>query len=179
MTEIRDVFNKDFNEPGLETSIDWTLPRREFAANVKGLFEELKKRGAAFPLPLSASSGSAASVLAGVDCRRCDGLCCNRPSTYISVFPSEAVRLGVKGTPDSKGQMQLPLPCKFVKKGQCSNYSDRPARCRFYPVQIGGAAGAQGNVTFIGLDSFCPESFRLGLRIYMASYDLAHGLKSL
>lgn len=180
MTELNRAFSPLFNEPGFEARIDWNVSRREFAENIKRLLEELRKNRAAIPLPVQGTTGLAASLLAGIDCKRCDGLCCTRGSQYISLFPSEAARLGIKGAPDDMGQVPMSLPCKFLRKGQCSVYADRPARCRFYPVQIGGSAkGAGGEGVFVGLDSSCPEALRLGLRVYMASYDLAHGMKDL
>jgi Fe-S-cluster containining protein len=92
--------------------------------------------------------------------------------------PPEALKLGIKGTSDGSGQVLLSLPCKFFKKGQCSIYSERPAACRFYPVQVGGTGkGSSPQDVIIGLDSYCPESLRLGLRVYLAAYDLAHAAK--
>jgi Fe-S-cluster containining protein len=180
MTEIRSAFSPMFNETGFEARLDWHVSRREFAENVKRLFEELRSHKAAFPLPVPASTGTAACLLAGIDCKGCPGLCCTRSSKHVSLFPSEAVRLGVKGTPDSQGQIPLPLPCQFLRKGQCSVYAERPAHCRLYPVQTGGSGqGTAGQEVIVGLDSYCPEALRLGLRVYMTSYDLAHGLKSL
>ena len=180
MSELRGAYSPLFKEIGFEAQIDWNVSRREFAQNLKRLFEDLRKNHAAIPLPVAVSSGLAACVLAGIDCKSCTGLCCNRGSQHVSLFPSEALKLEIKGTPDSKGQISMTLPCKFVKKGQCSIYSDRPARCRLYPIQIGGSGtGASAPSAIVGLDSYCPESLRLGLRIYMASYDLAHGLKEL
>ncbi len=180
MSELRSAFSPVFNEAGFETRIDWDVSRRDFAENLKKLFEDIRKRHAAIPLPVAASTGTAAALLAGIDCRGCDGVCCVRSSKFVSLFPTEAARLGVKGTPDSQGQVPMPLPCRFFKKGQCSVYADRPARCRLYPVQIAGTGqGPRGQETIVGLDSSCPESARLGLSLYMAAYDLSRGAKGL
>jgi Fe-S-cluster containining protein len=180
MSELKKAFSPVFNETGFETRIDWEVSRRVFAENIKKLFEDLRKRHAAIPLPVTASIGAAACLLAGIDCKGCPGICCNQSGDYISLLPSEAAKLGVKGTPDNLGRIPLSLPCRFFKKGQCSVYSDRPGHCRLYPVQAGGSGrGAAGQETIIGLDSRCPESLRLGLRVYMVSYDLAHGVKNL
>ena len=178
MSEIKESFSTLFNEAGFEAKIDWNLSRREFAESIKRLFADLQKHRAAIPLPISADIGPVTCLLAGIDCKGCAGLCCTRASKHVSVSPSEALSLGLKATPDAQGQIPLPLPCKFYKKGQCSIYSDRPAACRLYPVQAGGCGkGASGRDVIIGLDSSCPESLRLGLRVYLASYDLAHAAK--
>ena len=167
-----------FNETGFEARIDWNLSRREFAESLKRLFEDLRAHHAAIPLPVAADIGPAACLLAGIDCKGCTGLCCTRASKVVALSPSEASELGIKGTPDSQGQIPLPLPCRFLKKGRCSIYSERPAACRLYPIQAGGSGkGASGREVIIGLDSACPESLRLGLRFYLASYDLAHVTK--
>jgi len=180
MSELKSAFSPLFNEPGFEARIDWHVSRRDFAQNLKRLFEALRKHHAAIPLPVAANEGLTACLLAGIDCKGCAGLCCTRSSKHVSLFPSEALKLGITGTPDARGHVAMPLPCKSFKKGQCSIYSDRPAHCRLYPVQVGGNGnGASGRDVIIGLDSYCPESLRFGLRIYMASYDLAHGLKDL
>jgi len=178
MTELRSTFSPLFNEAGFETRIDWNLSRREFAESLKKLFEDLKEHHAAIPLQIAADIGPVTCLLAGIDCKGCPGLCCTRARKHVSLSPSEAVKLGIKETPGSQGQVPLPLPCKFLRKGQCSIYSDRPAACRLYPVQAGGSGkGAAGQDVIIGLDSYCPESLRLGLRVYLASYDLAHAAK--
>ncbi len=180
MSEIKGAFSPLFNEIGFEARIDWHVSRRDFSQNVKKLFEDLRQHRAAFPLPVAANTGSAACLLAGIDCKGCPGRCCTRSLKHVSLFPSEAAKLGIKGTPDSQGKIALTLPCKFFKKGQCSVYADRPAHCRLYPVQAGGSGqGASGQEVIVGLDSYCPEAFRLGLRVYMTSYDLAHGLNNL
>jgi Fe-S-cluster containining protein len=179
MSELKDSFSPLFNETGFEARIDWQVSRREFAQNIKKLFEDLRQHRANYPLPVAANAGAAASLLAGIDCRDCPGLCCNRKVNHVSLLPSEAVKLGVTSAPGGTGQNLLALPCKFLKKGQCSVYADRPARCRLYPVQVGGSTGGtSGAGVFVGLDSYCPESMRLGLRVYLAAYDLAQGLKN-
>jgi len=180
MSELESAFSPVFNESGFETRINWDVSRRDFAENVKKLFEDIRKRHAAFPLPVAASTGVAASLLAGIDCKGCDGICCVGGSQFVSLFPSEALRLGVERAPDIQGQVPMPLPCRFFKNNKCSVYSERPARCRLFPVQIAGTGqGPRGQETIVGLDSMCPESLRLGLRLYMAAYDLRRGLKAL
>jgi len=177
MSELKPAFSPLFNETGFEARIDWNLSRREFAESLKKLFDDLKKRHAAIPLQIEADIGPVTCLLAGIDCKGCVGHCCTRSSKSVTLSPSEALRLNVSASPDSSGQIQMPLPCKFFKKGQCSVYSDRPAACRLYPVQAGGSGGASGKDMIIGLDSYCTESLRLGLRVYLASYDLAHAAK--
>jgi Fe-S-cluster containining protein len=178
MSELKSTFSPLFNEAGFEARIDWNLSRREFAESLKRLFADLKKHHAAIPLPIAADIGPVTCLLAGIDCKGCAGICCTRTSQNVLLTPSEALKLGIKGTPDSGGQILLPLPCKFFKKGQCSIYSDRPAACRLYPIQAGGSRqGKSGQDVIIGLDSYCPESLRLGLRVYLAAYDLAHVAK--
>ena len=178
MSELKSTFSPLFNEMGFETRIDWNLSRREFAESLKRLFADLKKHGAAIPLPISADIGPITCLLAGIDCKSCTGICCTRTSQNVLLSPAEASKLGIKGAADSSAQILLPLPCKFFKKGQCSIYSERPAACRLYPVQAGGSGkGASGHDVIIGLDSHCPESLRLGLRVYLAAYDLAHAAK--
>jgi Fe-S-cluster containining protein len=178
MSEIRESFSPLFNEAGFEARIDWNLSRREFAESLKRLFADLQRHHAAIPLPISADIGAVTCLLAGIDCKGCGGLCCTRASKHVSVSASEALSLGLKRAPDTQGQTPLALPCKFFKKGQCSIYASRPAACRLYPVQAGGSGkGASGPDVIIGLDSYCPESLRLGLRVYLASYDLAHAAK--
>ncbi len=180
MSELRNAFSAEFNEFGLETRINWDVPRREFAENLKKLFDNIRQRRAAIPLPVTQSTGAAAALLAGIDCKGCDAICCTGGSQFVSLFPAEADRLGIKGTTDSHGQVPMPLPCRFLKKGKCSVYSERPARCRLYPVQTGGTGqGASGQETIVGLDSRCPESAGLALRVYLAAYDLARGAKGL
>jgi len=180
MSELRAAFSARFNEAGFETQIDWDVSRRDFAANLKKLFEAIRQRRAAIPLPVAATAGSAAALLAGIDRRGCEGICCISGSQFVSLFPSEAARLGVTGAPDSQGQIPMVLPCRFLKKGRCSVYSERPARCRLYPVQIGGTGeGPSGQETIVGLDSVCPESARLALRLFLAAYDLRYGAKGL
>ena len=179
MSELNKAFSPVFNEAGFEARIDWDLSRGDFAKKVKELFEELKKRRAAIPTPVAADIGPVTCILAGVDCKGCAGLCCTRSSKQITLSASEAHKLGIKVSPDRQGQIMMPLPCKFFKKGQCSIYSDRPAACRLYPVQVGGSGnGASGRNIVIGLDSYCPESMRIGLRLYLATYDLAHVTKN-
>jgi Fe-S-cluster containining protein len=180
MSELKSAFSPLFNEIGFEARIDWHVSRRDFAQNVERLFEDLRQHHAAFPLPVAANNGSAACLLAGINCKGCPGLCCTRRAHHVALFPSEAIKLGLDVAPDSQGRLALALPCKFLKKGQCSVYADRPAHCRLYPVQTGGSGkGAFGQDVIVGLDSYCPESLRLGLRVYLTSYDLAHGLKNL
>ncbi len=174
MTELKSTFSAAFNESGFEASIDWGLSRREFADSLKRLFSELQKNHAAIPLSIAADIGAVTCLLASIDCKGCTGLCCNRASKHVLLSPDEASRLGVKQTTDAKDPASLPLPCRFLKKAQCSIYSERPAACRFYPVQFGGSGqGASGTQVIIGLDSLCPESARVALRVYMTSYDLA------
>ena len=178
MSELKPVFSPLFNEAGFQARIDWNLSRREFAESIKRLFEDLKKHHAAIPLPITADIGPVTCLLAGIDCKGCAGNCCTRASQNVLLSPNEALRLGIKGTSDSSGQVLLSLPCKFFKKGQCSVYSERPAACRLYPVQAGGTGKrASPQDVIIGLDSYCPESLRLGLRVYLAAYDLAHATK--
>jgi Fe-S-cluster containining protein len=178
MSELKRTFSPLFNETGFEARIDWNLSRREFAESLKRLFANLKKHGAAIPLPVNADIGPVTCLLAGIDCKGCAGICCTRTSQNVLLSPSEALKLDIKGTTDSSGQFLLSLPCKFFKKEQCSNYSERPAACRLYPVQAGGSGkGKTGQDVIIGLDSHCPESLRLGLRVYLAAYDLAHVAK--
>ena len=166
-----------FNETGFKTTIDWNLPRREFAENLKKLFADLEKHHAAIPLPLAADIGSMTCLLASIDCKGCPGHCCNRVSHNVLLSPEEAGRFGIKEK-SGEGQFLLPQPCKFFKKSQCSVYSDRPAACRLYPVQAGGSGpGNSGQQVIIGLDSHCPRSPRLGLRVYLVAYDLAHAAR--
>jgi Fe-S-cluster containining protein len=175
MSELKSAFSPLFNESGFEAQIDWNLSRREFAKNLERLFENLQKHHAAIPLPIAADIGPVTCLLAGIDCKGCSGVCCTRGSQNVLLSQSEAIKLGIKGNPDNQGQILLPLPCKFFKKGQCSIYSDRPAACRLYPVQAGGSRkGASGQEVIIGLDSYCPESSHIGLRVYLTAYDLAH-----
>jgi Fe-S-cluster containining protein len=174
MIELKKAFSPLFNEAGFEAKIQWDLSRREFAESIKKLFADLQKHQAAIPLPVIADIGAVTSLLAGIDCKGCTGLCCNRPSKYVSVSAEETVKLGLKPALDSQGRTTMSLPCRFFKKGHCSVYSDRPAHCRFYPVQFGGSGGgSSGEDVIIGLDSYCPESLRLGLRVYLTAYDLA------
>jgi Fe-S-cluster containining protein len=180
MSELKSAFSPEFNEAGFEARIDWSLSRKEFARSIERLIEEIKKHQAAIPLPVAASIGAASCLLAGIDCKGCPGLCCTRAGKYVSLTDAEARRLGIEGTPNSLGHIDMPLPCKSFKKGQCSVYADRPAHCRLYPVQAGGSGrGVAGHEAIIGLDSHCPEASRLALRVYMASYDMAHGVKDL
>ena len=178
MPELKSTFSTVFNESGFEARIDWNLPRREFAESLKKLFADLQKNHAAIPLSITADIGAVTCLLASIDCKGCPGLCCTRASKHVLLSPDEASRLGIKQTIDSQGQPFLPLPCKFLRKAQCSIYSERPAACRFYPVQFGGSGqGASGSQVIIGLDSLCPESARVALRVYLTSYDLAHAGK--
>ena len=175
MSELKSVFNPVFNEAGFEARIDWNLSRRDFAESLKKLFDELKKNRAAIPLPVTADIGPVTCLLAGIECKGCPGYCCTRVGQNVLLSSSEAIGLGMKKTDDGKGQTSLPLPCKFFKKGRCSIYLDRPAACRLYPIQAGGTGtGTKGQNVIIGLDSCCPESLRLGLRVYLSTYDLAH-----
>ena len=139
MTEIRSAFSPLFNETGFEARLDWHVSRREFAENVKRLFEELRSHKAAFPLPVPASTGTAACLLAGIDCKGCPGVCCTRSSKHVSLFPSEAVRLGVKGTPDSQGQIPLPLPCQFLRKGSARSTPSGPPTAGYTPSRPAAA----------------------------------------
>ncbi len=174
MPELKSTFSPVFKESGFEATINWGLSRRDFADSLKRLFEELRKNHAAIPLSIAAEIGAVTCLLASIDCKGCPGSCCNRASKQVLLSPDEAPRLGVKSTVDAQRQASLPLPCRFLKKGQCSIYSERPAACRIYPVQFGGSAqGASGSQVIIGLDSFCPESPRVALRVYLAAYDLA------
>jgi|WetSurMetagenome_2_1015567.scaffolds.fasta_scaffold377162_1 hypothetical protein len=167
-----------FNETGFKTRIDWNLSRREFTDSLKKLFADLEKHHAAIPLPLAADIGSMTCLLASIDCKGCPGMCCNRASHNVLLSPEEADRLGIKNKSGDTGQFVLPQPCKFLKKGQCSIYSDRPAACRLYPVQAGGSGpGSSGQQVIIGLDSHCPHSTPLGLRVYLVAYDLAHAAR--
>jgi Fe-S-cluster containining protein len=178
MSELKSTYSPLFKEKGFETRINWDLSRREFAESLKRLFADLKKHGAAIPLPVTADIGPVTCLLAGIDCKGCAGICCTRTAQSVFLSPDEAQKLGIKGAADGSGQVLLPLPCKFFKKGQCSIYAERPAACRLYPVQAGGSGReASGQKIIIGLDSHCPESLRLGLRVYLATYDLAHTVK--
>ncbi len=178
MTELKSTFSPVFEEAGFEATINWDLSRREFADSLKRLFADLQQHHAAIPLSIAADIGAVTCLLAGIDCKGCPGLCCTRASKHVSLSPDEATHLGIKGTPDDHGQVALSLPCKFLKKGQCSVYSERPVACKFYPVQFGGSGqGTSGQQVIIGLDSLCPESARIALRVYLTSYDLAHAAK--
>lgn len=178
MNEIKSTFSPVFKESGFEATINWGLSRREFADSLKRLFAELQKNHAAIPLAIAADIGAVTCLLASIDCKGCPGLCCTRASKQVMLSPYEASRLGIKQASDAQGQSSLPLPCKFLKKAQCSIYSERPAACRFYPVQFGGSGqGASGSQVIIGLDSLCPESARVALRVYLTSYDLANAGK--
>ena len=181
MSELKSTFSPTFNEAGFEARIDWDVSRREFAQNVKKLFDDLKKNYAAFPLP----------------CRRDDGVYC---------LPSRRNRLQGMFRPLLHPGFQggLPLPirgCQARHQWDCRQprqdssgaavhipqegtgvryMQTGPMPAELYPVQAGGERkGASGQQLIVGLDSFCPESWRLGQRLYMASYDLASGVKSL
>jgi Fe-S-cluster containining protein len=174
MGEIKGVFSPVFNEVGFKTQIDWNLSRRDFTENLKKLFSDLKKLKAAIPLPVTFDIGPVTCLLAGVDCKGCPGFCCTRVGHKVLLSDQEARKFNTKNPHDNHETNMLPLPCKYFKKGQCSIYADRPAACRLYPIQAGGTgAGTTGQNIIIGLDSLCPVSSRLALRVYLATYDLA------
>ncbi len=178
MSELKPAFSPRFNERGYQTSIDWSLSRGEFARRLQHLFEQLKDKRAAIPLPVTAEIGPVTCLLASIDCKGCNGLCCVRGTRYITLSPEEADRLKIKAPRNESGNVPMPVPCKFLKNGQCSIYTERPAACRMYPVQVGGAGTDNSEDVILGLDSSCPQALHLALRVFLATYDLAHSAKS-
>lgn len=105
-------------------------------------------------------------------CQQC-GQCCTQaksPTDGILLEHNEdnelARLLGVslkqfkrEHTFTDRGNRVMKYPCAFHRDYGCSIYSDRPATCRFYPVNLVLIRAGKGQLT---LNPNCPE----GRRIY-------------
>jgi Fe-S-cluster containining protein len=101
------------------------------------------------------------------------------PESYINSEPIGLLPLEYNHLSDKYGNKNfiikgaeafLPLPCPFLKNGQCIIYRERPLVCVLYPFQPGGTDG--DGRSLIALSSSCPEARRITKQVYMMNWRL-------
>lgn len=163
----------------MTVELRWDVGQKEFRESVKKMIAGARKDGKVIALPVEPHLDTMLLILSQVSCDGCDAVCCkiSPPDGIVGIAPSEyevlLKRCDGKGMHKTEIGAAIEMPCRFLEKGRCTVYEDRPLTCISFPVQPGATYSSGGKmIEALAVSSYCPAARKAAVQVYMMMWRI-------